>query len=298
MNRHSARPCLRVARTFALFAACGLPASAQLTPIPDPVAALSVSYETTQSFGIGPLPDQGVVSMSYHSPNFAFTNLGPLPSDADVDAFAVYSPTVSWFSLADWAELAGGVRAHPGDVMGWNGSNYYKVFDVMACLGVPGLNVDAIDVYPGLFGGEILVLSFDTSQLFLNGGNPFVLFDEQAITVNASICSFGAAPLSIPISDRRTDLHALSSVARWGFLLDREFYAAFDTWAQIDEFAIGPGVIAVWRGFGGQWNNPAWMPGFPERPEVPIDALWVLDAGLFADGVETANTSRWSETVP
>jgi hypothetical protein len=290
------RAIMRVTRTTiaALLALGAVAANAQLTPLPDPIKAIAASYETTVSTAFGPLPDHEVVISLAGGPTFGLFELGPLPADAEVDAFAVESASVFYFSLAEWAELPGGVRAHPGDVVGWNGTAYFKVFDVMACLGASELNVDAVDIFPGLFGA-VVALSFDTTRFMPTGGG-FVLFDEQLVTAAPYGCILGTAPVALPVADRGLDLDAVSMAPRWSFFLDQQWYVSFDSWGEVGGFALGPSTIVDYRPFTGQWASPVYGLGFGPLPEGDIDALWVWQSGLFADDFESGSTSRWSAT--
>ena len=110
---------------------------------------MTASFETWAPTALGPLPDHGALTAG-SGPAYSLPGLGPLSADAEVDALADVGGGVWWFSLADWALLPGGVRAHPGDVVQWNGAAYAKIFDLLGCSFPPGLNVDAIDVYAGL----------------------------------------------------------------------------------------------------------------------------------------------------
>jgi hypothetical protein len=271
----------------------GAPARAQ--SLPDTVHSLTASYESWTSVWFGPLPDDGAIRAT-HGPAYSQPDLGPLPADADVDALAAIGPGVFWFSLADWAELVPGFRAHPGDVVQWNGAGYAKVFDLLACAFPPGLNVDAIDV--SIYGGGAFMVSFDTTFLWL--GSLFqvhVVFDEGYTTIGPFSCSIGDFPFYLPGTERRLDLDALAFAAPWGDPARYEPYASFDTWAALGAYAYGPGDVA-YRTFAGQWQIPAYVADFGTLPARDLDALAVQLAGIFADGVETGGTSRWSATAP
>ena len=261
----------------------------------DPIHALTVSYETWTTPDGVPLADEEATRVT-HGTVFSRPNLGPIPAGADLDALAEAGNGVYWFSLADWAELSGGVRAHPGDVIQWNGVSYTKVFDLLGCGWPAGLNVDAIDV--SIFGNNTLLISFDTTVLWL--GSFFVvkvLFDEGYTTMTAFTCSFGDFTFSLPDMVRRLDLDGLSFAARWGDTSRFEPYASFDTWASLGTSVNGPAHVA-YRRDDGMWQGPTYSGQVPNLPTRDLDALVVHRAGLFADDFATGGSGRWSETVP
>jgi len=270
---------------------------AQPSSLPDPIAEMQASYETWVDHAFGPFPDQDLLRLSTISPPSHIVLPG-LPADADIDAFEWLGPNLYYFSLADWAELPGGLRVHPADIVVWNGSQYSKLFDLAACGGAPGLNIDALDVNPGLFGGEVLLVSFDTNQLFFSLSTPVWVFDEEFVTLNPSACLVGSSAITLPGSERRWDLDALAIKERWGVLLDVLDYVSYDTWAAPPGAVAGPGNPIVYWAFGDVWESPQHGDYSGTIPTRDLDALWILPAGLFADGFESGNTARWSATQP
>lgn len=274
-------------------------ASAQPPTLPDPIAEFHSSYETFVPHAFGPLPDQTVLRLRSTQPP-SHVVLAGLPADADIDAYEWLGENLVWFSLADWAVLPGGLRAHPADILQWNGSSYAKVFDLFACGGAPGLNLDALDVNPGLFGGYVLLISFDTNQTFLVNGNPVTVFDEELVTLNPEACLLGFSAIAIPGSERRWDLDGLGMLSRWGVLFDPLYYLSYDTWvAPAGGAAVGgPGDLVVYRPATQSWAEPDHGDYQGTIPERDLDAVWILESGLFADDFESGGTTRWSATAP
>lgn len=297
-----ASPPPRAPRTAAALALLLLGAgavAAQTPTLPDPIAEFHSSYETWVPHAFGPFPDQTLLRLRSTRPPSHVVLTG-LPADADVDAYEWLGENLVWFSLADWAVLPGGLRVHPADIVQWNGSAYAKVFDLLGCGGAPGLNVDALDTNPGLFGGTILLVSFDTNQTFLVDGNPVIVFDEELITLSAGGCQLGFAAITISGSERRWDLDALGMISRWGVLFDLLYYLSYDTWAAPAGRGVvgGPGDVIAYRPFGPTWAEPLHGGYQGTIPERDLDAVWILESGLFADGFESGDTTRWSATAP
>jgi len=270
---------------------------AQLSSFPDPIAELQASYETWVDHAFGPFPDQDLLRLrTTHPPNHLV--LPGLPADADIDAFEWLGQDLYYFSLADWTELPGGLRVHPADIVVWNGTQYSKYFDSVACGASPGLNIDALDVNPGIFGGEVPLVSFDTNQAFPSGSGPVYLFDEELITLNPSACLLGGAAITIAGSERRWDLDALAVFGRWGILLDSLYYLSYDTWVAPSGAVGGPGDAVAYRAFGELWQSPLHGNYQGTIPTRDLDALWIHPAGIFEDGFESGNSARWSATEP
>jgi hypothetical protein len=282
-----------------LLAAVASPAFAQPSEQPDWIARLSASYETWQATAAGPLADHQLVELSASEP-WRVLALGQLPADADVDALERLTTGEVWFSLADWAELPGGVRAHPADVLQWNGSAYVKVYDAVACLGPQSLNVDALDVQVDGTGGSYLLLSFDTNATFLAALFQIVrVFDEEMIILTAPFsCTFGLK-ITFPGLARQLDLDAIAAVPRWSHEGDPVHYASFDTWASVGGVTGGPGDLLGYWPRRSEWSlgKLSLTPqGGPPPPSGDLDAAWVLPAGIFEDGFEIGSTGRWSAT--
>jgi hypothetical protein len=285
-----------LAGTLLLLAAA---ARAQVSTFPDPIAELQASYETWVPHSFGHFPDERLLRLRTTAPP-SHLSLPGLPADADVDAWEWLGPNLAWFSLADWAELPGGLRVHPADIVQWNGSGYSKIFDLRACGGNPGLNLDALATRPGLFGGIILLVSFDTTQTFLVNGNPVTVFDEEYITIAPQSCQLGTVAISLAGADRRWDLDGLTASSRWGALFDTLLHVSFDTWVAPAGSPVigGPGDVLAYRLLGGAWALPDHGSYSGTLPWRELDAVWIREAGLFEDGFESGGTNRWSSTSP
>ena len=272
------------------------PAFAQPSTQPDWLAGVEASYTTWTVTAAGALPDESALGLSLRPP--AAVDLGPLPADADVDALERIDATTVWFSLAEWAELPGGLRAHPADVLSWNGVGYGKVVDAVACGGLANANVDGIAALPGLFGGTVLQLSFSTTRLFLNPQlQPFVVFDEEAVSWTPGGCS-PLGRITLPGVESRLDLDALSVSPRWGILLDTVHYLSFDTWAAPGGVTGGPGSLFEFRPWSSHWAIGQLAADIGALPQGDVDALWILPGGIFDDPFESGATNRWLVVVP
>jgi hypothetical protein len=298
-TKRPSRPhALSVGLALALAAAAA--AHAQPSSRPDWMAELRTSYETWVDGPSGPLPDHAALGL-FADLTAAAIDFGPLPADADVDALEWRPGGAVWFSLAEWAELPGGVRVHPADVVQWNGAAYSKVFDSIACLGSgTALNVDAIDVNPNLLtGGDLLGLSFDTNTVFfvLGFGIVFVFDEDVAYLNDPFACGFAGPPQTFPGLERRHDLDGLASVPRWSYLLDRDDYVSLDTWATVGGVTNRPWSLLARRSSDGTWAAASFGHDFDQSPPRDLDAAWVIPAGIFEDSFETGNTNRWTATL-
>ncbi|MCI0637033.1 MAG: hypothetical protein L0206_24420, partial [Actinobacteria bacterium] len=90
-------------------------------------------------------------------------DLGPLPTGANVDAFARKTSGDRLFSLDVHADL-GGVLADPGDVVRYDGATYSIAFRAADHDVPPGADLDAVTVV-----GTDLAISFDTTVLLPGG---------------------------------------------------------------------------------------------------------------------------------
>jgi len=286
---------LRLAALFALGGCATV--FAQGSSFPDPIAEIHLGYETWVDHAFGPFAERSFLRLRATAPP-AHIVLSSLPAGADIDAWEWIGPNLAWFSLADWAVLPGDLRVHPGDIVQWNGTGFAKIFDLLACGGAPGLNLDALDANPGLFGGTILLVSFDTNQTFFASGNPFTVFDEEMISLVPQSCSLGASAIQVAGSERRWDLDGLGIISRWGLLLDSQLYLSYDTWIAPAGSGIvgGPGDVISHRFFTSTWTAPLHGTYGGTIPARELDAVWVLEAGLFEDGFEIGTTGRWSAT--
>ena len=290
-NRTLLRTPYAVVASLVLLAAGAQPALP--TNPPDSISEMGTSYETWVSTDAGPLRDEQLLKLSSSQQPTSITLPG-LPADADIDAFEYLGPDHYYFSLADWAVLPGGLHVHPADIVEWNGANYFKVFDVLACGYSAGLNVDAIDLNPG-FPTLVLLVSFDTMFGYVSGHGIVRVFDEDFVALEPNTCAFGAVT-QLAGSERRWDLDGLASVSQWDSPLDLVDFVSYDTWVIAGGVLGSPGSVVGYR--GGQWSAPAFnVKG--ARPTAEIDAIWIVPSPvgeLFRDDYETGATDRWSAT--
>ncbi|HEV8628946.1 MAG TPA: hypothetical protein VGV61_01415 [Thermoanaerobaculia bacterium] len=261
----------------------------------DSVASVRGTYDTWLLSPLGPLPDESILWLSGQPANRIDVGLA---ADADIDALEWISPTEIWFSVKDWTTVPfrrTRIAVHPADIMSWDGAAYNRVFNATLCGIAPGANADAVAALPNpFFGGTNVYISFDTTQLIQS---QTVFDDEMAIFNTGNGCTLlgKTAPAGI---DRRLDLNAFSWVRRWGATFDLLGYGGFDTWGLVGNQLAAPAILLQYRLQGGAWEGARLDPAVGFLPRGELEDVSVQASGMFYDGFETADTSRWSATSP
>lgn len=137
--------------------AAGFALSAEGAAAATSLVRIRVSPDVTIALGGTTLHDEGIVADTIAG-GIAAESLGPIPAEADLDAFTILPNGDRLLSFDVAVALPGGVTAQPADVVRWNGSIYSIEFSAAAAGVPPGANVDAVVAYRGA-----LLLSFDTS---------------------------------------------------------------------------------------------------------------------------------------
>jgi hypothetical protein len=163
-----------------LLAAALMPrAAAALTPID----SADLSPDITVTLDSQTITDEDVASDNLTSGTITKALLGTLTEASDLSAYHALGGGSHLFSFDITVALAGGVTAHPGDVVRWDGASYTLEFDASAESVPDGVRTDAVT----MSAGGNLVLSFDTT-VALDGST---YFDEDLVEFDgASFSSF------------------------------------------------------------------------------------------------------------
>jgi hypothetical protein len=153
--------------------------SAALTPID----TADLSPDVSVILDGQAITDEDVASDNLMSGTITKALLGVLPEASDLSAYHVLAGGDHLLSFDITVALAGGVIAHPGDVVRYDGVIYTLEFDASAESVPDGVRTDAVS----MSAGGNLVLSFDTTVAL--GGSTY--FDEDLVELNgASFSSF------------------------------------------------------------------------------------------------------------
>jgi hypothetical protein len=231
--------------------------------------------------GAGPTFDDEAAIAETTAPAWTATALGSLPAAADLTALHQASDGRWYFALDTFVDL-GAVEAGPEDVLGWNGSAHALVFDGSA-EGIPaGAAIDAIAQAPGMG----LLLSFDIAVPIgaeVADDADLVAWDGSNLTI-----VFDASDYGIPDA---LDLDALDVDAT-----DDSLYLSFDGSGRLggvdfDDHDLLHFDLATWTKVD--------YPGLtqPGTGAADLDATDYVTPGIFADGFETSDESRWSAAV-
>jgi hypothetical protein len=163
-----------------LLAAALLPGSAAgLTPI----GSADLSPDVTVTLDGQTITDEDVASDNLMSGTITKALLGVIPEASDLSAYHALSGGEHLLAFDITVALAGGVIAHPGDVVRWDGVDYTLEFDASAESVPDGVRTDAVT----MSAGGNLVLSFDTT-VALDGST---YFDEDLVELDGvSFSSF------------------------------------------------------------------------------------------------------------
>jgi hypothetical protein len=125
--------------------------------------------------------DEDVASDNLTSGTITKALLGTLPEASDLSAYHALAGGDHLLSFDITVALAGGVTAHPGDVVRYDGSIYTLEFDASAESVPDGVVTDAVT----MSAGGNLVLSFDTTVALDGSTYP----DEDLVELNGATFS-------------------------------------------------------------------------------------------------------------
>jgi hypothetical protein len=153
--------------------------SAALTPID----TADLSPDVSVILDGQAITDEDVASDNLMSGTITKALLGVIPEASDLSAYHALSGGEHLLAFDITVALAGGVIAHPGDVVRWDGVDYTLEFDASAESVPDGVRTDAVT----MSAGGNLVLSFDTT-VALDGST---YFDEDLVELDGvSFSSF------------------------------------------------------------------------------------------------------------
>ncbi len=157
--------------------------------VPGPAAALTpidsadLSPDITVTLDGQTITDENVASDDLTTGTITKALLGILPEASDLSAYHVLTGGDHLLSFDITVALAGGVTAHPGDIVRYDGASYTLEFDASAESVPDGVRTDAVT----MSAGGNLVLSFDTTVAL--GGSTY--FDEDLVEFDgANFSSF------------------------------------------------------------------------------------------------------------
>jgi len=215
------------------------------------------------------------------TPAWSAVSLGTLPAGADLTALHHANDGRWYFSLDTFAHL-GTIDAGPEDVVAWNGASYELVFDGSAA-GIPaGASVDAVSEGPK-FG---LLLSFDVTipvGMLAADDADILAWDGAELSI-----LFDAGSAGIPAS---LDLDALDVDAT-----NDSVYVSFDVSGKLGGVDFDDHDLLHFDGV--TWTKVSYA-GLSQTGTgaADLDAADYVTPGIFADGFETSDRSRWSGTT-
>jgi len=231
--------------------------------------------------GAGPTFEDEAAIVETPAPAWSAVSLGTLPAGADLTALHHGNDGRWYFSLDTFAHL-GTIDAGPEDVVAWNGSTYEVVFDGSAA-GIPaGASVDAVSEGPK-FG---LLLSFDVTipvGMLAADDADILAWDGMSLSI-----AFDSASAGVPAS---LDLDALDVDAT-----DDSVYVSFDVSGKLGGVDFDDHDLLHFDGM--TWTKVSY-PGLGQAgtDAADLDAADYVTPGIFSDGFETSDRSRWSGTT-
>jgi hypothetical protein len=157
--------------------------------VPGPAAALTpidsadLSPDITVTLDGQTITDENVASDDLTTGTITKALLGILPEASDLSAYHALTGGDHLLSFDITVALAGGVTAHPGDIVRYDGASHTLEFDASAESVPDGVRTDAVT----MSAGGNLVLSFDTTVAL--GGSTY--FDEDLVEFDgANFSSF------------------------------------------------------------------------------------------------------------
>ena len=208
-------------------------------------------------------------------------SLGNLSLVTEVDALSYLGGREWLFSVSSRRSMAAKLF-RPADVIRWDGSTYDLAFDASA-FGVPeGVNVDAVTT-----DGGALLISFDVDGKADDVG----WRDEDLLRIDGGqlTLDFDGSAAGIPVGLDVDAVHRLPS----GRLL-----LSFDISGQIEGVRFDDEDIVEYDPESNNW----WLAfdgseRFAALGRTDIDAVSTFLSGIFEDGFESGDISRWSATA-
>jgi hypothetical protein len=229
-----------------------------------PLDEVQVSPDVTVDLDVLLADDEDVVVDDLMG-TLALVGLGGLPDPADVDGYHQLPNGDVLFSLDTTLALPGGVLAHPGDVLNYDGIDYSLEFDSVAA-GLPeSVNVDAV----GLVGVRDLLLSLD------------IMADVNGMTVDdEDVLRFDGATFTLHFDgsaagvDGALDLDAVHHIEANGHLLisfDGSGSLGTVSFDDEDVLEFDPDAATFAIVYDGSAEHIGWL-------SADLDATFVVDA--------------------
>jgi len=246
------------------------------------VGTLAHSFDVAVTRG-GTVYDDEAASEETEAPAWSAVSLGTLPAGADLTAIHQANDGRWYFSLDTFAHL-GTIDAGPEDVVAWDGASYALVFDGSAAGVPPGASVDAVTQAPG-FG---LLLSFDVTipaGMVVADDADVLAWDGFELT-RVLVASDAGVPEAL-------DVDALDYDGVEGAL-----YLSFDGSGKLGGVDFDDHDLLRFDFDGSIWTKVVY-PGLSQAGTgaADLDAVDYVTPGIFADGFETSDRSRWSGTA-
>lgn len=235
-----------------------------------PIRSLHCSPDVTVVLGGVTLDDENLAEDDLAGAITSMT-LGVLPPEAGVSAYHLLAGGDHLLSLDTAAELPGGILALPGDVVRFDGADFFLVFAAASADLPPGLATDAITV----IGGTDLLLSFDL-PVDLDG---ILVDDEDLVRFDGAGLSlfFDGSAAGIPQELDVDATHILEGQGRLFLSLDGSGSVGgvdFD-----DEDVLEYDLVAgTWEmAYDGSAHHPAWH-------EADLNAVFLVPRCVDTDG--------------
>lgn len=256
-------------------------------PAASQLLAVDVSNDVTWTAGGTTIDDEGARRVTLPSTVMAL-DLGPLPANAQVNAYHALEDGRRIFALDLFVDLGGGLTVGPGDLVAWNGTGFTLFFDGNAA-GVPaGAKIDAVArMRSG--GVTSTIFSFDVA-VALPGGLTVDDEDLVAWTGFAWSLHFDGSANGVP---EFLDLD--------GFDQDQvngARYFSFDTSGRIASVDFDDEDVVAFDGAVWSLAYDASVHLDPTFAAGDLSALGVRTVNIFSDGFESGSTLEWSVAAP
>ena len=250
------------------------------------IISLYYSLDTASVHGSSVFADEDVVRDNL-SGSIIQVGLGPLPSNADLNAYHRRSDGIHMFSLDVTVELPGLIEVRPSDVVSFDGTGYALAFSGMTN-GIP--TGACIDAFALASNGDFLI-SFDVA-LDLPGlsaeGRDLLRWNGSSWTI-----FFDGADAGVPDGLNLDAAHVLTGGAR--------LLVSFDGSGTVGGIQFNDEDVMEFDLVNDSWSlfwdgSSSWS----DVSAADLDALSVLErpSAIFADGFESGNLSAWSGSAP